>query len=33
LNIDSLLAAKALVAKVGSVKAAEKALKTVKRLQ
>jgi len=33
LSIKSLLAAKALVAKVGSVEAAEEALKTLKRLQ
>jgi hypothetical protein len=33
LNIESLLAAKALVAKVGSVEVAEDALKTLKKLQ
>jgi hypothetical protein len=33
LNLESLLAAKALVVKVGSVEAAEEALKTLKKLQ
>jgi hypothetical protein len=33
LNVEALLAAKALIAKVGSVEAAVEALKTLKRLQ